>query len=78
MPYDVAMRGFGYALVHISDVYKRQVCGNARAAYDKVDNAIRVGDPASINALRAAICLAWQLQDNGTDMTSVALPEFTL
>ena len=54
------------------------VCGNARAAYDKVDNAIRVGDPASINALRAAICLAWQLQDNGTDMTSVALPEFTL
>ena len=54
------------------------MCGNARAAYDKVDNAIRVGDPASINALRAAICLAWQLQDNGTDMTSVALPEFTL
>jgi len=54
------------------------VCGNARAAYDKVDNAIRVGDSTSIDALRAAICLAWQLQDNGTDMDTVSLPEFTL
>ncbi len=48
-------------------------CADGEATFDKSSNAIQVNDETSMNALRAAICLAWQLADSGIDMTAVAL-----
>ncbi len=56
----------------------RWMCADGEAVLSKTgngSNSIRVNDETSMNALRAAICLAWQLADSGVDMTAVALPD---
>lgn len=42
------------------------------------DKVIKVSDVTDINAVRAAVCLAWQLADSGQDMSAIELPEFAL
>ncbi|NMN01708.1 HAD-IIA family hydrolase [Bifidobacterium panos] len=53
----------------------RWTCADGEAAFDKAANSIQVNDETSMNALRAAICLSWQLADSGVDMSAVALPD---
>lgn len=56
----------------------RWTCGDAEAVLDVAAGTLAVSDAASVNALRAAICAAWQAADSGVDMTAITLPEFTL
>ncbi|PST49233.1 HAD family hydrolase [Bifidobacterium callitrichos] len=56
----------------------RWTCGDASASFDSVSNGLSVSDATSVDAMRAAICAAWQAADNGVDMSAATLPEFAL
>ncbi|KAA8815875.1 HAD-IIA family hydrolase [Bifidobacterium callitrichos] len=56
----------------------RWTCGEASAAFDAVSGTIAVCDATSVDALRAAVCAAWQAADSGADMSTIDLPEFAL
>ena len=56
----------------------RWTCGDASASFDSVSNDLSVSDATSVDAMRAAICAAWQAADNGMDMSAATLPEFAL
>ena len=56
----------------------RWTCGTAQVVFDAHAGAIVVSDASSVDALRAAICAAWQAADSGADMASVSLPAFEL
>ncbi|KFJ00941.1 HAD-IIA family hydrolase [Bifidobacterium stellenboschense] len=56
----------------------RWTCGGAEAVLDAAAGTFVVSDATSVDALRAAICAAWQAADAGVDMTAITLPEFTL
>ena len=56
----------------------RWTCGDASASFDSMSNELSVSDVTSVDAMRAAICAAWQAADNGVDMSGATLPEFTL
>ncbi|NEG55749.1 HAD-IIA family hydrolase [Bifidobacterium platyrrhinorum] len=56
----------------------RWTCGDAEAVFDAAAGAVTVSDATSADALRAAICAAWQAADDGVDMTGVTLPRFAL
>ena len=51
-------------------------CANATARLE--DGSLTVSDATDINALRAACAAAWTYADNGGDIGSVSLPEFSL
>ena len=52
----------------------RWTCADGEAVFDAACGELRINDATSINALRAAICLAWQLADAGVDLTAARLP----
>ncbi|NMM99870.1 haloacid dehalogenase [Bifidobacterium sp. DSM 109958] len=52
-------------------------CGTARARLE-TDGTIAVNDETSLDALRAACCLAWQTADDGTTLTEDDLPRFII
>lgn len=51
-------------------------CADATARLE--DGSLTVSDATDINALRAACAAAWTYADNGGDIGSVSLPEFSL
>ena len=51
-------------------------CADATARLE--DGSLTVSDATDINALRAACAAAWTYTDNGGDIGSVSLPEFSL
>ena len=56
----------------------RWECAGAHAVYDTQTRTLRVDDETSVDALRAAVCAAWQAADSGLDLTCAALPSFAL
>lgn len=51
-------------------------CGREHARID--DGALTVSDPTSLDALRAALCAAWSVADEGVDLSGVTLPHWAL
>ncbi|NEG70247.1 HAD-IIA family hydrolase [Bifidobacterium choloepi] len=53
-------------------------CRDARATFVAADRAVVVSDAHSVDGLRAACALCWELADAGLDVAALTLPEFIL
>ncbi|MBT1182260.1 HAD family hydrolase [Bifidobacterium sp. CP2] len=73
------LRAFGETMPEPHDLGDgRWECAGRHATFDAATRTLAVDDATSVDALRAAVCAAWQAADAGTDMDGATLPEFAL
>lgn len=70
------LRGLLEVQPEVTRVADGFACAGATARI--ADGALSVSDPGDINALRAALCAAWQAGDDGMDLAALTMPDWTL